>query len=118
MVFRTLTAILASVAIGSAGCVLSTPTDCGRLSQEECTDAVHVAEALLPDQFEVRRIVAEWPCGPDEGCAGGRKVFVVFVPEDDDDLAFYVDGETERVEAVAIPIENLPAHIVAMLGSK
>jgi len=112
---RRLASILATVALISAGCVLSTSRDCGRLDDKDCTDAVQVAGALLPSDFHVRRVVAELPCGPGEGCAAGWKVFVVFEPTSGDDLAFYVDRSDERIEAVAFPIENLPKHVAAML---
>jgi hypothetical protein len=115
---RGWTAFLAALVFAAAGCGLSTPTECGRLSSEDCTTAVQVAKALLPSDFNARRIVAESPCGPDEGCAGGWRVFVVFEADDGDDLAFFVQKGGETVQAVAFPPENLPRHIISMLDSR
>ena len=117
MARRLTAAVLATLALTASGCRLSTPTDCGRLSQDECTDAVRVAQALLPSDFHANRIVVEYGCGPGEFCKGGWNVFVVFEPNEGNDLAFFVDRNDERVEAIAYPAENLPPHIVAMLGS-
>lgn len=118
MCVRGWTAFLAALVLAAAGCGLSTPTECGRLSSEDCTTAVQVAKALLPSDFNTRRIVAESPCGPDEGCAGGWRVFVVFEADDGDDLAFFVQKGGETVQAVAFPPENLPRHIISMLDSR